>query len=48
MGALCTRPTGAVEMKKAGAAILQGRPGGGWTLTALLPPSLLRAHGETA
>lgn len=48
MGALCTRPAGAVAMKKAGAALLEGRPGGGWTLTALLPPSLLRTHGEAA
>ncbi|MFP4132206.1 MAG: SixA phosphatase family protein [Thiohalospira sp.] len=48
LSALCARPAGAVTLKKAGAARLEGRPGSAWTLTALLPPRLLRTLGEAA
>lgn len=48
LSAVCARPAGALTLKKAGAALLEGRPGSSWTLTALLPPKLLRTYGEVA
>ena len=46
LSAVCAAPAGALTLKKAGAALLEGRPGSSWTLTALLPPKLLRTYGE--